>query len=395
MIASMIRPIARVVLAVAIAAIALSSPLRSAAAQGYDVRRERANQGTIAIVSGGVNGTYVRIASDLAAVLDSGDVLRILPVLGKGSLQNLADLLYSRRIDAAIVQSDVLRYVREKNLEPGIDRRLRYVTKLYDEEVHVLARGEIPAVADLAGKKVNVDVDGSGTTMTATTIFGLLGIRVEPTHYDQALALEKLKAGEIDAMLYVAGKPAELFNAIESAAGLHFLAIPANPALLDTYLPSTLESADYPKLIPPGSPPVETIAVGAVMAVPNPEPNSDRARRLSAFIDAFFGHFDEFLQPPRHPKWQEVNLAAAVPGWTRLAAAEAWLTRHASERFSASHGGLRTSFEEFLAFMAAAGLRPGSRLGEKEREALFARYLEWNKAQAAARGGGEAPSTAR
>jgi uncharacterized protein len=50
----------------------------------------------------------VRIAADLAAVLDGGQTLRVLPVLGKGSLQNLADILYLRGIDVGIVQSDAL-----------------------------------------------------------------------------------------------------------------------------------------------------------------------------------------------------------------------------------------------------------------------------------------------
>jgi hypothetical protein len=32
--------------------------------------------------------------------------------------------------------------------------------------------------------------------------------------------------------------------------------------------------------------------------------------------------FGEFLDPPRHPKWQEVNLAAQLPGWTRFRPAQ-------------------------------------------------------------------------
>jgi len=56
----------------------------------------RANAGTVGVIPGGIDGTYVGIAADLAAVLDDGQVLRVLPVLGKGSLQNLADILYLR-----------------------------------------------------------------------------------------------------------------------------------------------------------------------------------------------------------------------------------------------------------------------------------------------------------
>jgi hypothetical protein len=64
-----------------------------AATQSADALRNRVNQGTVAIITGGVNGTYIRIASDLAAVLDKSDQLRILPIVGKGSVQNIADLL--------------------------------------------------------------------------------------------------------------------------------------------------------------------------------------------------------------------------------------------------------------------------------------------------------------
>ena len=99
-------------------------------AQSPDVLRNRVNQGTVAIVSGDVNGTNIRIASDLASVLDKPDQLRVLPIIGKGSVQNLIDLLYLRGIDIAIVQSDVLSFRRKANLYPNIPQRIRYVTKL-------------------------------------------------------------------------------------------------------------------------------------------------------------------------------------------------------------------------------------------------------------------------
>ena len=65
----------------------------------------KANAGTVGIISGGVDGTYVRIAADLAAVLDDGQSLRVLPVIGKGSLQNVADILYLRGIDVGSVEA--------------------------------------------------------------------------------------------------------------------------------------------------------------------------------------------------------------------------------------------------------------------------------------------------
>jgi hypothetical protein len=73
---------------------------------------------------------------------------------------------------------------------------------------------------------------------------------------------------------------------------------------------------------------VNTISVGTILACYNWPENTDRYRRIARFIDAFFSKIDEFSKPPRHPKWQEVNLEASVPGWKRFPAAQRWLDTH-------------------------------------------------------------------
>jgi uncharacterized protein len=74
------------VLAVAPASLAQSvePQPRSNDRPSIDTLRERANAGTVGIISGGINGTYVRVAAELAAVLDDGDALRVLPIIGAG-----------------------------------------------------------------------------------------------------------------------------------------------------------------------------------------------------------------------------------------------------------------------------------------------------------------------
>src|SRR5512132_3568485 len=358
----MLRGVATLIFTLAL----LFGPAKHVGAQSPDVLRKSVNQGTVAIISGGVNGTYIRIASDRAAVLDKGDQLRILPIIGKGSVQNITDLLYLRGIDIGIVQSDVLSFIRKENLHPNIAQRLRYVTKLYNEEVHILAGEDIGQLSELADKKVNVDVAGSGTAMTASTLFDALGLKIETTNFDQALALEKVKNGEIAAMVYVAGKPTDLFRNIEAGANLHFVPVPLAADLLQTYLPSSLTHGDYPGLIPDGQS-ADTIAVGAVMAVYNWDPNSERYKRVAAFVDAFFDGFGGFLKAPRHPKWQEVNLATELPGWTRFQPAQDWLDRRTTTAGAGYDIALRNSFEEFLEFISEG--RPTT---TEVREVLFA-----------------------
>jgi TRAP-type uncharacterized transport system substrate-binding protein len=268
-----------------------------------------------------VDGTYVRIAADLAAVLDDGDRMRVLAILSKGSLQNISDIMFLRGVDVGIVQSDALPYARRERLYPNVATMVQYIAKLYDEEVHLLAGRGIERIEDLAGKPVNLDVRGSGTSMTASLLFGSLGIEIQPQHDPQDTALEKLKRGEIAAMVYVAGKPARLFLGAPADAGLHFLPIPLSDALVEAYLPATLAAADYPALVPAGTT-VETVAVGAVLAVYAWPQGSERYRKMQRFVESLHAKFDRLRVPPRHPKWRDVSLAARVPGWTRFAAAE-------------------------------------------------------------------------
>jgi TRAP transporter TAXI family solute receptor len=294
--------------------------IHSAHAADITAQRDLVNGGVVGLISGGVTGTYVRIAADLADALDDSYELRILPIVGKGSVRNIEDLLLLRGIDVAVVQSDVLDFYKRAGLVPNIEQKIRYITKLYNEEVHVLAKSEHRTVDDLAGKRVNFGTEGSGTFMTAGIIFDDLGIDVHISSYPEPIALERLRAGEIDALVFVGGKPLKLIEDVDREEGLHLLAIP--PARIKAaYLPSELTADAYPRLIDPGNP-APTVAVGAVLAAYNWPDDHPRQRKLSRFIERFFANFDRLLQPPFHPKWREVDLDAQVPGWQRIAPAK-------------------------------------------------------------------------
>jgi len=260
----------------------------------------------LGIVSGGLSGTYIRIATDIAAVFATNvPTMRILPIVGKGSLQNMSDIINIRDVDIGIVQSDVLAFLRRDPSLAGVVNNISYLAKLYDEEVHVLARSEIGGIADLTGKRVGVDARGSGTALTASVIFDALGIRPVFTNDDPETALAQLKRGEIDALVYVTGKPARLF--VDAGGGtLHLLALPLDQSLLQTYLPARFSHSDYPGLVPEGAT-VDTVAVGAVMAVYNWQPGTERYARLARFVDAFFDNLPALQVPARHPKWKQVS----------------------------------------------------------------------------------------
>ena len=336
-----------------------------------------ANQGTVSVITGMEGGTYAQTGADLSILDDKN--LRVLTVLGKGSLQNLSDILYLRGVDIGFVQADALTYAKQHNLFPTLTQNIRYIAKLYDEEVHVLARQDINKIADLKDQRVNVDVDGSGSSMTAEILLDALGVKAKIEHQKQVNGIEALKRGEIAAVIHVGGAPIPLFAGVPGDKGLHFLPIDLNDTLAQTYLPDNLTHKEYPSLVPDNAS-VPTLAVGDVMAVFAWSPHSDRYRKVARFVDAFFSKFDEFLQPPRHPKWREVNLAAEVPGWTRFQAAQDWLAQHPSPATASA-----ATQERFNAFLAQTNPGVNATLTDAARQALFQQFLVWDKQRSASR----------
>jgi len=100
---------------------------------------------------------------------------------------------------------------------------------------------------------------------------------------------------------------------------------------------------------------------------------------VQRFVDRLFKNWDKFQNPPFHPKWRDVNLAATVPGWTRFSVAEEML-QHLVKAKDESQKGLKS---EFSTFLAQSGDSRQS-LNEAEREVLFRDFMSWRQKQGVA-----------
>jgi len=337
------------------------------------VMRERKNNWTVGIAGGLIDGTYMRFADEMAKVLDDGDNLRILPMVSYGAASNLEDLLYLRGVDLAVTQSDVFEYFRTERKTPNLQKRVQYILRLPISEVHILAKADIRSIEDLRGKKVNFGPPGSGSSLTGTIVFQRLGVQVEQVSIDQQSALQKLRSGEVAALVRVVGKPVDFLTRIPKDAGLHIVPIPFTKTFADYYTLSELDSKDYPTLIAEGEK-VDTIAVPTVLAVFNWQKGSDRYRRIERFVEHLFAKWDRFQVAPRHPKWRDINMGATVPGWTRHALAEQML-----ERLRGPSANQEQVGRDFQAFLNQAG--SGAPQSAVDREALFRQFLQWREKQ--------------
>lgn len=336
------------------------------------------NRGVVELETGRAADVSVRMAEEIAGIVDDGSTRRVVPVVGKGPLQSLIDLKFLRGIDLAVIPADALDYAREQRFLPGL-AALTYIAKLYNEEFHLLARSDIKQITDLAGQTVNVDVQGSSTALTASRLFDLLNIKPKMATDSQPVALEKLRKGEIAAIAYLAAKPAPFFRDLKSGDGLHLLGIPLTQAVTGAYAPTKITADDYPGLIAADQP-ADTIAVGNILMAADLRMIPDRYRNIANFVDVLFTGFQGLLTPGHDPKWREVNISAEVPGWTRHPAAAQWLQRNAQVATASNPDTLQTLFSRFIDERRQAS--GGAPMSAADKDALFEQFRSWQRGQA-------------
>jgi TRAP-type uncharacterized transport system substrate-binding protein len=337
----------------------------TAATEGESDNVSRVNSWTVGVVGGQLEGSFIRFAAELAKALDDGENLRVLPIVSYGASDNVNDLLYLRGVDIAITNSDVFEEFKNNRNVGNIDKRINYISQMYVSEVHIFARSDIKTLEDLDGKTVSLGVKGAGQTITGPVIFGRLGIKPNFIFGNSEAHAEKLKAGEIAAIVHNGGKPNPLFTKMKADPNVHFLSVPYSEKFADYYVPSTFDAKDYPNLLKEGET-VETIGIPAVLAVYNWPRSSDRYRKVERFIQYYFNRFETLQKPPFHPKWKDINLAAKVPGWTRYSVAEEMLAKASAS----ADGNANDS-------TASVGKTGGAVSVEQQR--LFEEFLESRK----------------
>lgn len=362
---------------------ALGTGPAEAQSQSENAIRQKANAGTVTVITGGVDGvsnTYQQLASDLASVLDVKSELRVLPIIGYGSLQNIEDMLYLKGIDVGMVHSDVMRHMEQRGILPGARNRLKYVTKLYDEQLHVLANTKYTDIRQLNGQTVIVGRPGSGNEMSALTLIRDLRLRVKIIHVEFEEGVQQVRDGKAAAMVVVTRKPSSKLRKVKVNSGLHFLPVPMNKRVLRTYFPDPLTAEDYPNLVPPGKS-VETARMAAVLAVYNWKDKSLRYANVTKFIRTFIGKLDQLSQASRKDVWQKLDLAGEVKGWQQYEPAANIIRRAVASRQVAAPK-LQSRIEknsEFAAFVKLVQATSKKKYSPEEILRLYLSYKDWSQ----------------
>src|SRR4249920_1282548 len=84
------------------AAAARPAPLSEA------VLRQQINEWTVGLAGGLLEGAPIRLATEIARVVNDGPNLHVLPIVTRGPTENVNDLLYLKGVDMAIISIDSL-----------------------------------------------------------------------------------------------------------------------------------------------------------------------------------------------------------------------------------------------------------------------------------------------
>jgi uncharacterized protein len=292
--------------------------------------------------------------------------LRVLPVAGEGSKQNLRDVLLVRGMDLGITRLEVLNEAKASGaLGPNLERRISYIAALAVDMLQVLARPDVASLKDLDGKKVNVFPKGS----VVPAVLKTLGVAIEEVNLPLADAIEQMRAGKLAATACFCSVPIPAYQGVSADSGFKLLEVPYADALEESYLPASLAAQTYPNLIAQGGK-VPTVGSNVVLITYNWAPGTDRYRKIEMFVHSFFSNFDKLRLPTRHPTWRSVNPAASVRGWQRFAAAQKWLDRLGEATKPSSPG----------AAPKTRSARTASEPAGQER--LFKEFLEWSRTKA-------------
>jgi len=266
---------------------------------------------------------FHQLVHNMESELEHDTGLRIVPIMGKNHVQSVYDLLYLKGVDLALVRADAIEYVSRKGDYPIIKSLVHSVAKVSEEKIVIIAHKDYNTMRDLEGQVVGFGLPGSGEYVTSTIAFDVLGVVPDYIEVDNATAIEKLKSGELAAMVYLLREPdaVQLGNDLEAANAiktlelgddLHIMAIDESEELSEIYTPTSLTSADLSSVIDEGQS-IPTYSVDAILAVYRWQQPSVRFDQTQRFVNALVDSIDGLQDDRYQPAWKRLNLEQPTP----------------------------------------------------------------------------------
>ncbi len=294
---------------------------------------------TNAIATGGQSDTYYQIGEELKQYV----MPELRNLTSRGAVDNIKALSKTKGVSFAIVQSDVYQtYVNLQNNDPDPAVRqwasdllgsLRVVAPLYSEEIYFVVHKDsaMQELQDIAGKRLAIGPDGSGSNLTAKNIyyklFGKAPVVVKPfieegvigsddnTKYTRSALwhLAHPDSGpderKVDVVVIVGGQPLPLLQRL----GKDYKLLASNikndvlESLLKDYIIGFADQKNYPFL--PKHTPVMMVQSYLVTAQFRDKQRSDFVKKFAGALCENYSKLYEY----GHDKWKALVWSPAHP----------------------------------------------------------------------------------
>lgn len=377
----------RLVLAAIFVAVSGGLLSSNVSAETEEEIKQRVNTGAVTLVTGGLehaSDTYAELARDMVAVLDEPNDLRLLPMMGHGALRNIEDMLYLRGIDVGMVRSDIMKYMEQEGKLVSARQRLRFITKLYDEPFHVIARQDIKNFDALYAQPIGVGPRASSADLSGRTFLRVVQLDARIVNDPWPEAVEKLKSGDLAAIVYPARAQSKFVRTLGEDSSLQLLSLPEpDQLILETYSLVELTHEDYPGFIPETET-RRTLQVSAILTTFNWRPDGGtRFERVTNFINKLFNSMNDLRAPNRHSVWRNLDFTEDVKGWERYAPAQELIDEAAAKLAVGGPTNVGApsleDFKRFMNYMRTEGGKPNA--SDEEFFDAYIRYQIWKGAQ--------------
>ncbi len=275
---------------------------------------------TVTILTGSTSGTYYPVGTAYAQVLNkySDGKIDARALEGRASVSNIQSLCQKEAV-AALAQNDISYYAYHGSTISAFDGKpqkcIRAVAVLYPETIQIVVRADsgINSIQDLAGKKVAVGAEGSGTYWNARQILEAAGIwdQIQPEYKKFNEITEDLKLGNIDAAFLTAGIPTSAVEQLAAEIQIKILPVPDDiyNALKQNYpfyAQVTIPAGTYSGV----DEEVKTVAVMSMLLVRDDVPD-DIVYTMTKLL---FEHVDEIKENVQKQSVQYISLDHALDG---------------------------------------------------------------------------------
>jgi TRAP transporter TAXI family solute receptor len=269
------------------------------------------------IATGSKDGTYYKIGQDLAKYVAPKSCINLEVLTSKGSLANTKHLIDTDNVKFAIVQNDVLQNIKEKADNNDKDSKkllksLRVLKPLYNEEIHLLTLKSSPlnTFGDIKDKRIGIDVNDSGTSLTSNILYKeLFGTKLPyPNQQNFENSLKDLRNNDIDIIISVGGQPLKKLIEEDKLKLLSYIETEDNLNPDISYYATEINSKNYTWL----DESIPTLSTKAYLITYN-----FQSKKESSNIKQFLNNLNITLDKLKssaslnketpHPKWKQVT----------------------------------------------------------------------------------------